>query len=282
MSATLSIPDRRPWPAVAARYGLLVLGGVVVALPMLWAVMASLQPLDRVYTFPPSWSLDDPQWSNYREAATRMPLARFALNSLIISLASLFGAVLTSSMAGYAFARLPWRGKRFWFVLLLASLIVPAQMLLVPRFVIFQWLGWVGTYKPLIVPAWLGGGAFNVLLFRQFFRTIPREVSEAAVLDGASSWHIYSRIMLPMAKPVVITAALLSLVIHWQEFMDPLIYLSDFRTYPLSLGLRMYQSMAGTWTNLLMAASLLSLVPVAVVFVLFSKHLSVRWHRTAI
>jgi ABC-type glycerol-3-phosphate transport system permease component len=262
----------------AGRCALLLAVSLVVALPPAWAVIASLMPLDQVYAYPPRWSLDEPRWSNYVDAATHMPLVRFAFNSMVISVSSVIGAVLTSAMAGYAFARLRWRCKRFWFVLLLVSLIVPAQVLLIPRFVLFHWLGWVGTYKPLIVPAWLGGGAFNVLLFRQFFRTVPRELTEAAVLDGASTWQVFIRIMLPMSKPVLITAALLSFVIHWQEFMDPLIYLSDFRTYPLALGLRMYQSMAGTWANLLMAASLMALVPVVVVFLAFNKHLSIRWH----
>ncbi len=274
MTATLGDRPRLPMRAAPVRYGLLLLVGLIVILPLAWAVTASLKPLEQVYEYPPTWSIDHPQWSNYRQAAVTMPLLRFALNSTIITVTSVIGAVLTSSMAGYAFARLPWRGKRFWFILLLASLIVPAQVLLIPRFIIFQWMGWVGTYKPLIVPAWLGGGAFNVLLFRQFFRSIPREITEAAVIDGASAWHIYSRIMLPLSKPVLVTAALLSFVIHWQEFLDPLIYLSDFRTYPLALGLRMYQSMAGTWANLLMAASVIALAPVAVVFLLSNRHLA--------
>ena len=256
------------------RYGLLCGVSALVVLPLVWAVVASLKPLDEVYAFPPDWSLDNPQWSNYPTAAAKLPQLRFGLNSMVITVASVVGAVLTSSMAGYAFARLGWRGKRIWFVLLLASMLIPAQVLLIPRFLIVQWLGWVGTYKPLIVPAWLGGGAFNVLLFRQFFRSIPREVEEAALLEGASRWQIYCRIMLPMAKPAEVAAALLSFVFHWQDFLNPLIYLSDFQTYPLSLGLRMYQSMAGTWANLLMAAALMSLLPVVVVFVVCQKHIT--------
>ena len=273
MAATHTPRSKRHLAGNVLAYLVLIAAGCFVALPLTWAVLASLKPLDEVYVFPPRWSTDSVQWSNYAQAAAIMPLARFFLNSVVIAVTSVAGAVLTSSMAGYAFARLPWRGKRFWFVLLLASLVIPAQVLLIPRFFVFQSLGWVGTYKPLIVPAWLGGGAFNVLLFRQFFRTVPRELTEAALLDGASPWQIYLRIMLPLAKPAVIAAGLLSFVIHWQEFLDPLIYLSDFRTYPLSLGLRMYQSMAGVWGNLLMAASLLALLPVAVLFILLQKHL---------
>jgi ABC-type glycerol-3-phosphate transport system permease component len=241
-------------------------------LPIAFAATSSLKPLQEVYTFPPGFSVRDPQWSNYYEAFTRLPVARFLCNSLLISTASVIGAVLTSSMAGYALARGRFRGRTACFVLVLGSMMIPAQVLLVPRFLLYDLLGWVGTYKPLIVPAWLGGGAFNIFLFRQFFRTIPREFEDAARLDGAGTWHVYRCVLMPMARPAVVTVALLSFVYHWQDFLDPLIYLSDFRTYPISLGLRMYQSMAGTWANLLMATSLIALVPVLIVFLLCERY----------
>ena len=241
-------------------------------LPLVWAFVSSLKPLEAVYAFPPTFQLRDPQWSNYHEAFTRLPVARFLANSLFITTLSVIGAVLTSSMAGFALARLPFRGRRLCFLLVLVSLLIPAQVLLVPRFLLYDLLGWVNTYKPLIIPAWLGGGAFNIFLFRQFFRTIPREYDDAARLDGATTWQIYWHVLLPMARPAALTAALLSFVYHWQDFLDPLIYLSDFMTYPISLGLRMYQSMAGTWANLLMATSLIALVPVVIVFFLCERY----------
>ena len=176
-------------------------------------------------------------------------------------------------MAGYALARLRFRGRRLCFWLIVGSMLVPAQVLLVPRFLLFDLLGWVNTYKPLIVPAWLGGGAFNIFLFRQFFLSIPSELGDAAELDGASVWQTYRHIYIPAARPAVVTAALLSFVYHWQDFLDPLIYLSDFMTYPISLGLRMYQSMADTWANLLMATSLIALLPVAIVFLLCDRYI---------
>jgi multiple sugar transport system permease protein len=138
----------------------------------------------------------------------------------------------------------------------------------------FASLGWVNTYKPLIVPAWLGGGAFNVFLFTQFFRTIARDTIDAARLDGATHWMVLTRIVLPMSKPAVATVTLLSFVFHWQDFFRPLIYLSDFRTYLVALGLRMIQSTQGSWMNLVMAASLIALLPVALVFVMLG-----RWWR---
>ncbi|MBU0718258.1 MAG: carbohydrate ABC transporter permease [Planctomycetes bacterium] len=245
----------------------------LMLLPLVWAFISSIRPLEEVYAFPPRFSVDTPQWSNYQEAVTRLPVLRFMANSLLIATTSVVGAVLTASMAGFVLARIRFRGRGVCFTLVIVSMLVPAQVLLVPRFLLFDLLGWMGTYKPLIVPAWLGGGAFNIFLFRQFFRTIPREMDEAARLEGASTWQIYWHVLLPLARPATVTAALLSFVYHWQEFLDPLIYLSDFTTYTISLGLRMYQSMAGTWANLLMATSLISLIPVAIVFFLGQRYL---------
>lgn len=242
-------------------------------LPVVWAALSSLKPLDEIYAFPPSFTVSDPQWSNYSEAMARLPVLRFLLNSLLITAASTVGAVLTASMAGYALARLKFRGRSLLFALLMLSMIIPAQVLLIPRFLLYDLLGWVNTYKPLIVPAWLGGGAFNIFLFRQFFRTIPLHLEEASSLVGATPWQSYWHVMLPVARPATITALLLSFVYHWQDFLDPLIYLSDFQTYPISLGIRMFQSQAGTWANLLMATSLIALVPVAIMFFLCEKHI---------
>lgn len=245
---------------------LLIAIAAAFLLPLLWAFCASLKPLDQVYTFPPKFWPDRPIWSNYPASLQKLPFLRFIANSCLITIAAVTGTVLTSSMAGYSFARLRWRGRDFWFIVLLATMMLPGQVLLIPHFLQFKWLGWVNTYKPLIVPSWLGGGAFFVFLFRQFFRGVPKELEEAALLDGATYWQIYTRIMLPLAKPAVATVAVLSFIAHWQEFMAPLIYLSDFRKFPVSLGLRMYQSIEGTWANLLMAASLVTLLPLAVLF----------------
>jgi multiple sugar transport system permease protein len=255
-------------------YAALLSIGLVQILPFVWALATSVKPLDDAYRFPPTLGVEDPQWSNYADAFEKLPFARFMVNSAVISIAAVTGAVLTSSMAGYALARLPMRGKRFWFVLLVGSMMLPSQVLLIPHFLTYEMLGWVGTYKPLIVPAWLGGGAFNVFLFRQFFKSIPPDTEEAALLDGATRWQFYRHVLMPMSTPAVITVAVLSFIYHWQSFLNPLIYLSDFRTYPVSVGLRMYQTMAGTWINLLMAASLISIIPMLIVFAIGQRHLA--------
>jgi len=252
-------------------YTALIALSAFLLLPVAWAVTSSLKPLDEVYEFPPTFGVENPRWSNYTDAVTRLPVARFMLNSLLIASVSMVGAVFTSSLAGLVLARYRFRGRTLCFALVLVSMMIPAQLLFIPRFVLADALGWIGSYKPLIIPAWLGGGAFNVFLFRQFFRTIPPEYEDAALLDGATPWMIYSRVLLPMARPAVIAAALLSFVLHWQEFLDPLIYLSDFMSYPISLGLRMYQTVAGTWANLWLATSLIALAPLVVLYALCAR-----------
>lgn len=250
----------------------LVALSAVFLLPFVWSLSASLKGLGQVYEFPPKLVVSDPQWGNYTRAMERLPFARFMLNTVVICVACVAGQLLTASMAGYAFARLKFKGRDVLFIILLASMMLPAQVLLLPHFLLYRQLDWVGTYKPLIVPSWLGGSAFFIFLFRQFFRAIPAELEQAARLDGASEWQIYWRIFLPLSKPVLVTVGLLSFVAHWQEFLGPLIYLSDYRRYPISMGLRMYQSMDGSFVNLLMAASLVASLPVLLLFLLGQRY----------
>lgn len=255
-----------------------ILVAVILAAPLIWAAWASLQPIDRIFS-PPA-SADSAQtspaglrWGNYQDAMTRLPLGRFLLNSSLITFAAVLGTIFTSSLAGFAFARLRWRGRDLCFVLLLATMMLPMQVLLIPQFLIFEHLGWVNTYKPLIVPSWLGGAPFFIFLFRQFFRGLPQSYVDAARLDGASDWQLYWRVMLPLSKPVIGAVAALSAVYHWQEFLAPLVYLSDFQRYPVSVGLRMYQAIEGSWANLIMAASLIALLPPFVVILLVQRYL---------
>lgn len=251
---------------------------LILLAPLLWAVWASLQPVDRIFVGSHPWQTETTntpqlQWHNYKDAVTRLPFLRFVCNSLLITTLATTGAVFSSSLVGFAFARLRWRGRRILFAILLATMMLPVQMLLIPQFLIFERLGWVNTYKPLIVPAWLGGSAFFIFLFRQFFKSIPRSYEDAARLDGASDWQFYWHIMLPMSRPVIGAVVALSAVFTWQEFISPLIYLSDFQTYPISVGLRMYQMMEGSWANLIMAASIITLVPPLLIVLLTQRYL---------
>lgn len=258
-------PLHRTWVGA-----LLAVACLYFLLPVAWAVISSLKSVEEIYTYPPGW-FSSPRWSNFTQALTRFPLLRFLLNSLVITVPSVIGAVLTSSMVGFALARLSFRGRSFCFGVVVTTFFVPTSILLIPRYLLFDALGWIDTYKPLVVPAWLGGGAFNIFLFRQFFRGVPRELEDAAVMDGASPWVVYLNVFLPVAKPAVVAASLMSFVYHWQSFLDPLLYLSDVSTFPVSVGLQMYSSQAGPWMNLLMAASLIALIPVLVLFVVAER-----------
>ena len=256
---------------IALKYLVLTAVAIVLAAPLLWAVSTSLRPLDQAYRTDIPLIPDAPRWDNYVHALDRLPLLRFAGNSLVISLAGVLGTLLTTSMAGYAFARLQWRGRSLCFAVVLATLVIPAQVYLIPHYLLYKHLGWINTYKPLIVPSFLAFDAFYVFLFRQFFKSVPRALHDAALLDGASHAQIFRHVMLPLAKPVVVTVAVMNFIFHWQELLNPLIYLNDFHKFPISLGLRMYQTMEGDWVNYLMAASLLSLVPLVVVFLLAQR-----------
>jgi multiple sugar transport system permease protein len=255
-------------------YLVLIALAAMFLFPILWSLTASLKPLQDVYRFPPELWVSDPRWSNYPEAIKKLPFLLFMANTVVIVLAATTGQVFISSLVGYAFARLRFRGRDVLFIALLATMMLPNQVLLIPQFLIYKWLGWVNTYKPLIVPHWLGvgGGAFFIFLFRQFFKGIPQEMEEAARIDGAGDFQIYWRIFLPNAKPALVTVAVMSMIGHWKEFMGPLIYLSDFQKYPISMGLQMYNAMEGSWVNLLMAASVVALAPLVLLFLVAQRY----------
>ena len=256
-------------------YALAIGLSIAFLFPVVWAFGASLKPLGEVYRYPPTFFYWPPRWENYPQALSKLPFARFIANTLVITLSATTGQVLSASLVGYAFARLRWRGREAWFVCLLATMMLPGQILLIPHYLIFKSLGWVNTYKPLIVPSWLGGGAFFIFLFRQFFKGIPRELEDAARIDGASEFQIYSRIFLPLAKPILITVAIMSFIAHWKNFMGPLIYLSDYQRYPIALGLRMYQQVeGGAFVHYLMAASVVALFPLLVIFFLAQRYIT--------
>lgn len=254
-------------------YAVLCLFGLLYLYPLLWAVSASLKPLDEIYAVPPTLRIAEPQWENYPNALMKLPFHKFFLNTLLIAAPSVIGTIFSSALAGYAFARLKWKGRDVCFVLMLTTMMLPVQVLLIPKYLLFQALGWIDTFKPLIVPAWLGGNAFGIFLFRQFFKSLPGELGEAASIDGASSWQTFWTIYFPLTKPVTATLCVLTLVSVWQDFMGPLIYLSDYNKFPLSLGLLMYKSIEGSWVNLIAAASLVTLIPLVIIFFAFQKYL---------
>ncbi len=237
------------------------------ALPLLISLGDSLKGFQEVYRVPRTWIPEDPQWSNYIDIFTAgIPFHRFFVNTVAITLLALAGEVASSCCVGYSFARLRWPFRDFLFLVLLSTLMLPGQVTMIPVFLMFTELGWVNTWAPLIVPAYFGGGVFNIFLMRQFFKTIPTALDEAAKLDGCSPFRILLTIMIPLAKPAIATICVLGFIRHWNDFMNPLIYLSDFRKYPISLGIWMFKDSQGMFPHYIMAASLVALVPVLIIF----------------
>ncbi|HUU91348.1 MAG TPA: carbohydrate ABC transporter permease [Phycisphaerae bacterium] len=255
---------RVAWTAL--KYVVLTAIGFVFLFPFLWSIAASLKTLNGVYEFPPTLLVRNPQWRNYVEAMSILPFPVFIWNSLIVCTLTVIGQVLSASLVAYAFARLSWRGRRFWFIVVLATLMLPVQLMVIPQYLVFQRLGWVNTFKPLIVPAWFGGGAFAIFLLRQFFMSIPRDLEDAARLDGATDLEVWWHVILPLSKPALVTVAVLSFIARWKMFFGPLVYLSSPEKYTTALGLAMFQSIHGSFANLLMAASVITAVPLVILF----------------
>jgi multiple sugar transport system permease protein len=253
---------------VLAHVALIALAAVFVA-PFYWLVVTSLKT-DRQIFQVTTWYPHPVMWSNYSRAVHYIPFAQYTVNTLAICFASIVGTVLSCSLVAYSFSRIPWKGRDTLFVLVLATLMLPSQVTMIPVFMIFKWLHWVGTYKPLVVPTFFGS-AFYVFLLRQFFRSIPTELSESAHMDGASELSIYSRIIMPLSKPALATVALFTFIGAWTDFMGPLIYLNDPNRYTLSIGLQQFVSQHGAEWSMLMAASTIMALPIIVLYFLAQK-----------
>jgi ABC-type glycerol-3-phosphate transport system permease component len=251
-----------------AAYILLTLGGIVMMVPFAWLVSSSLKSAQDVFLIPPEWIPSDPQWSNYKEVMDRLPFFSYLRNTLIITFGALVGQVASAAISAYSFARLRWPGRDQIFAVILATIMVPYTVTLIPTFVLFNEFGWIDTYLPLIVPYWFGGGAFNIFLLRQFFRTIPMELDESARLDGASSWRIFLEIVLPLSKPAIAVVTVFGFLSHWSDFFGPLVYLTSEDSRTLALGLLALQGLA--WgrdaTHLVMAVSVIMITPIIVLF----------------
>ena len=265
--------------ARAGRYAVLVIVAAAFAAPLLWMVVTSLKPADQAASgslsplpSPASETLSIAA-RNYRDVwndeTVTFPI--YLRNTLIVAGLSVTGAVLSSAIVAYGFSRVRWRGRRAVFALVLSTMMIPFPVLMAPLYLIFRDLGWIGSLRPLWVPAWFGG-AFNIFLLRQFFLTIPPELDEAARLDGCSHWGIFWRIILPLSRPALAVVALFNFIYVWNDFLAPLIFLTHRDQFTLALGLQLYQSKAGnTPWNLLMAASTLVVAPVLVLFLLTQR-----------
>lgn len=267
------------WLQRALLYLIALLAAGLFMGPFLFTVFSSLKSIPEVHAFPPTLVPKEPQWQNYVKVfqIPGVPFGLFYRNTLIITGLAVIGTVITATAAAYGFARFNWRGRNFWFAVLLSTLVLPEEIVLIPKFLMFNnvpraLIGrtLIDTWWPLILPAWFGGGAFNVFLLRQFFMQIPRELDEAAVIDGANSWQILWHVLLPLSRPAIATVAIFSFLGHWNDFIHPLIYLNTNEKFPLSLGLRYFQQIPTDATepreHLLMAASLLMVFPAIAIF----------------
>ncbi|HET6249015.1 MAG TPA: carbohydrate ABC transporter permease [Tepidisphaeraceae bacterium] len=281
--ASANIPARphppRRNPARHAGHGLLIFVCIGFLIPFLWMVSTSLKTIDKVMSDHPTFIPHPFAWENYKAVLTHpsMHFLLFARNTLIVAILSVAGNLVSSALAAYAFARIRFRGRGILFALMLSTMMIPFPVVMVPLFTIFHWLGshhmgqWLGTYKPLWVPYWFGT-AFSIFLLRQFFITVPDELSEAARIDGCTELGIFLRIILPMAKPALAVVSLFTFMYVWNDFLGPLVYLQDEDQYTLTLGLQSFQSAhGGTDFHYLMAASVLVIAPVVVLFFLTQK-----------
>lgn len=256
-------------------YGLLVGGALVTLWPLLWMVSTSLKPTNEVFRLPPNLIPEVFTPENYIRAlfGSDPGFGVFGMNTLVLELLIVTGTVLTSAMAAYAFSRVRWRGRDILFGAVLATMMLPTAATLVPIFIGWAQLGAIDTFWPLAFPAWLGGGAFNIFLLRQFMMTIPRDFDEAAMMDGASHWYIATRIIMPMVKPALLVVTIFTFIGTWNDFFGPLIFLTSNDNYTIALGLTMFRQLHGTQWNLLMAATMVTIIPIVIVLFVFQKQI---------
>ncbi|TSB45103.1 carbohydrate ABC transporter permease [Alkalicoccobacillus porphyridii] len=244
----------------------------IFLVPFMWMVSTSLKDSSEIFQFPPQWIPNPVVWSNYIEAMTFAPFHRFFANSFIIATLSMIGEVFTGALVAYGFAKLEFKGRNVLFIVVLATMMLPGEVTMIPVFIMFSSIGWVDTFLPLIVPSYFGGGAFFIFMLRQFFLGIPNELEEAARMDGCNTFQIFYRIVLPLSKPALAVVAIFSFHGKWNDFLGPLIYLNSMENYTVQLGLAMFQGMFQTEWSLLMAASIVALLPVLIIFFVFQKY----------
>ena len=246
-----------------------------IMLPVGWMLTAALKPdLEPVFTQTPEWFPSEFwAWENFRRVLTeRLPFLRYTINTMIIVIGNILGVLISCSLVGFAFARLRFRGSKVLFYILIVTMLIPWQALMVPQFLFFVEIGWYGTYLPLIVPSFTGT-AFFIFLIRQYMRTIPKDLDDAARVDGLNTWQIFWRIILPLSTPVLTVCAVFTFLASWNNLLGPLIYLDDQDKFTVALGLANLVSIANTPWNLTMAANLVTIIPTVLVYFFVQKKL---------
>jgi multiple sugar transport system permease protein len=253
-------------------YALLIVLSVIVLLPVLWMLSTALKSQSQIFAFPPIYLPHPLLWSNFIDALTAQPFALYARNTLLLVVVNVIGQVFSCTLIAYGFARLRFPGRNVLFMIMLATLLIPEQITMIPLFVLYRTLGWVGTYLPLTVPSFFGN-AFFIFLLRQYMLTLPYELDEAARIDGCTTWQILYRILVPLCMPPLTIIVVYTFTGVYNDFLGPLIYLSDPSTFTLAIGLANFVGRYTSQWNYLMAASLVVLLPLLVTYYFAQRHL---------
>lgn len=245
--------------------------GITFLMPLAWVVSTSLKMPGQVFVTPIEWIPTEPKWSNYLEVFTRLPFHLFIRNSFYVTIMGTLGIVFSSLTVAFGLSRLRWPGRDLLFTMLLATMMLPGIVTMIPVFIIFKEIGWIGTFYPLWVPAWFGG-AFYIFLMRQYMMTLPVELDEAAKIDGASNFRILWQVIAPLCGPAIVTVTIFAFLHHYNAFMEPLIYISDNEMFTLPLGLLWFKGRFGNFWHLVMAASMITIAPVIVLFFVAQRY----------
>ncbi len=268
----LSTKKKREQILIAVVYSLLITGMVIILVPFFWMISTALKEPGKEFMYPIQWIPNPVKWDNFIIGWTKLPFTLWAKNTCIVVGASVVGQVLSAAVVAFGFARLRFPGRRILFLLVLSSMMIPYCILMVPQFLLFKYFKWIDTYKPLVVPYFLGGDAFFIFLLRQLYLTIPFEIDDAARIDGCSTAGVFTRIILPLSKPAVGIMLVFSFMWRWNDFVQPLVFLNSSEKYTLALGLRFFKGQYNVQWTYLMAVSLIVLLPCLIVFFVAQKY----------
>ncbi len=257
---------------IGLTYVVLIGLALVFLIPFFWMLSTSFTEAGKVIMRNRAWVPHPVVWRNYVEALTVLPFHLFLKNTLIITIACIIGQTLSAALVAFGFSRMRFPARDALFILVLSTMMLPAQVTMIPTFVLFTYLRWIDTLKPLIVPAFFGGGVFFIFLLRQFFMTIPKDLEDAAKIDGCSPLGVFWNVIIPLSKPALATVAIFSFMYHWNDFMGPLIYIQSMENKTLALGLNSFKGLHGTEYHLMMAASVAVLMPVLAIFFAAQKY----------
>jgi multiple sugar transport system permease protein len=250
---------------------ILIIGAFIMIVPFIWMLSTSFKAPGRTFVYPPEWIPQPFVWQNYIDMWTALPFNQFFVNSIKIATLSTIGQLLSCSMGAFAFSILKFKGRDFLFLVLIATLMIPYQVTLIPTFILFSKIGWVGTHLPLWVPAFWGG-AFGTFLLRQFYLTIPIDLAESARIDGANIFQIFTHIYLPLSKPAMATLGIFTFMWSWNDLLNPLIYVSELKQLTLTVGLSFFQNQYGGKWTLMMAGAVVSILPILLIFFFAQKY----------